>query len=311
MNANGCWEYPKVQQLARVTKYFAPTTPVVVQEKLDGSNVSFYFEKDTSFLQSRTVRIDPEKPGMFAPFVAWFKEHEDALLNYFGEGVIVYGEMVNNQGKIKYEKTSPFVPFDVVRLNPQRVVAKDGIVHTNQNISVIPGEFDLVPWSQWGVEPVSTWYRGPMGELNVEEMNARIGPGVEGCVVKAYDVVGFWSDPETGDNGSWREAIVGGKVVREDFKELRTSVTSPKRMDDPLVGLADYVVTRARVDKAIAFLTEQKGMPPKPHEVISRVAKDVHDEAEQEVKDFLFRAYWPKANGPIAKKVLAYQGITA
>lgn len=283
----GVISYPKIRALHYIEHLLKPDTHVVIQEKLDGSNVGIRNVNGELVIQSRTTVIDQSNPGMFRPVVEWANQHPH--LATLSKDAALYGEMAVNQGKIKYDEKVPFVLFDVLDLM------------TNQ--------FDDPTWwaNELNVPVVTTLYRGPWGDMAFSEQSLRssIGENQEGFVIKAYDITERWENPETGATGEVHHPLLGGKIVRDDFKEIKVSQTTMKDSKERgIEAIADMLVTDARVRKATQRVLEEGGDHTKGHLVIGKVAKDAHDEDEALVKDQLFKAYWPQINRLIAQRTL-------
>ena len=291
MTQAGVVKYPKIQALHYVENLFPDDHIVYVEEKLDGSNVAIYKRLDGIIqLQSRETVIDPEKPGMFKPFVEWVLQHD--VGRYVHPGEIWYGEMVSNQGKIKYEKKQPFVLFD------RGFVTEDGVsFFTSIWDWNVPAFVDFVKNLKFGY-----WseVRSRLSDL-FDSLPALS----EGLVIKAHNVTIRWTDAEEGTSGSKFLPLLGGKIVREDFQEMKAGKTNLKGADDPLAAIADKYVTPARVRKAVARIAERGDDPYKGHLVIQDVLRDIHDEEENGIKNDLFAAYWKKISNAAPKLVLA------
>lgn len=129
--------YPSVRRLNNYTKEegreFPKDEKLVIQEKLDGSNVTIQFTKgeDKPRAYSRTVEIDRENVGNWGTLIAWidsneefkkFQEIVNSMQSTIGEDgeeikpfVRLHGEWLM-QAKLSYNKThaNSFWLFDVV-----------------------------------------------------------------------------------------------------------------------------------------------------------------------------------------------------
>lgn len=296
-------EYVKIRNISYVEKDIPRDAQVEVQVKYDGSNVAVRKHEGSLILQSRTQFIDIQAPGMFKPFVDWVSEHVEQLNANLIDGAIAYGEMLSNQGKIKYPQKVPFVLFDfgLIKKHPNPNHPQPDSFDARYMSFFPPFDNDA---ARFGSSVVDTWWRGAYKDLPLETLKARLTDEHEGFVIKAYDVTTRWQNPETGESGEHFYPLLAGKVVREDYQELKTGKTAMKKVDDPLAEIADRVVTLPRVRKAVMRVLEEGGDYTKPHLVISKVAKDTHDENADDVKEWLWKAYWPKMHSLFAKKAL-------
>lgn len=283
--------YPKIVALSKIEPFFEGTR-VRIEEKIDGSNVGIRYQNGELILQSRTTIIDQSAPTIFAKVVAWAQQHEP--LTWIGPHTILYGEMVGH-GKIRYPDTAPFILFDVKEHAQEKSETYwCPVVNTARTLDI--------PY----VEPL---YEGPYRGL--EHAQSLIGPSrynptvtMEGVVVKAYDVP-MWYENAKGERIEWTEPLLCGKVVREDYKEVKAPKTSTANQDDPHSAIVAAVVTPARIEKAKQRLQEEGRYDPlKPQLLIPIVAKDVHDEEKELVRDMLFKAYWKAINRRIAQHVI-------
>jgi hypothetical protein len=306
MNKNGVLEYPKIRALHYIEGDLSPEQHVVVQEKLDGSNVSILVRDGQFVLQSRTTIIDPTNPGMFKPFVTYVEQNKDALSTYLKEGDAIYGEMVQNQGKIQYPITQAFAIFDIGHVSPEPVPGRRADA-SSFDAHYIPYSYQII--NELAVHIGATaaqllwagaWRDFPRDAKISEWINSEKS---EGIVIKAYDVDMQWMDDDGTIKGHYFP-ILGGKVVRDDFRELATPLKNPKRSNVPLEFIAQSLVTQARVDKATRRVQENGGDWTKADQVIKAVLKDAHDEDESYIKDMMFKALWGKMGADVAKKVL-------
>lgn len=287
--------YPKISALSYIEKFLHPTTTVVVQEKLDGSNVGIRRVDGQLVLQSRTTIINPAAPGMFAPFVTWALANEQ--LSQLREGVVLYGEFVNNQGKIRYAEKQPFVLFDVFHLPAGQDIY--GFYAAPNDLPRFAANFELAL--------VPTIYSGSWGDLPtpLDALVANMTDKQEGVVVKAYHASRRWENPDTGASGVNYLPILAGKVVRDAFKETSTPRTALRgQADTALDSIAEALVTPARVRKAVLRVVENGGDAERAHTAIPFVSKDAHDEDVDLIKEMLFKAYWKPIGNRIARRTV-------
>ncbi|MBZ5521047.1 MAG: RNA ligase family protein [Acidobacteriia bacterium] len=91
--------------------------PLVVEEKLDGSNSAISFESDgTLVLQSRGhVLTGGPRERQFDLFKRWSSWHRDALWRILGPRYIMYGEWLYARHTIAYDELPHyFLEFDVL-----------------------------------------------------------------------------------------------------------------------------------------------------------------------------------------------------
>jgi ATP-dependent RNA circularization protein (DNA/RNA ligase family) len=280
-------EFPKSIALTKVEE-FLQNAHVVIEEKVDGSNVGITRVGDELYCQSRNQLLTKENAGMFSKFLAWVDEHRLYLRMGMNDGDTLYGEMVGN-GKIRYKNVEPFLLFNVRDNEDNWFPASD-----------MPDWLPKVPLLYTGVFRGLEHARSYIGQ-------SQLDPSVEmeGVVVKATNVLCNYTRASDSVVVEYSEPLLVAKIVREEFKEARAPKTSLEGVPDPLDKIAEAVVTSARVRKAVQKLQENGTYDPKkPHTLIPIVAKDVYDEDQDMVRDLLFSAYWKKINSKIAARVI-------
>jgi hypothetical protein len=299
-------EYPSIEQLHKVDVFFKQHPQnVVIQEKIDGSNFGIRLDEQGNLvMQSRTTVIDQQNPQMFRAAVEWaqrhFAEDTQAYKNFldtnYRRSVTLYGEVAGTN-KLKYN-APPFLLFDV-RIE---YILDNGGVLTNY----VP--IFLEAWADYfDVPALATLYRGSYQGIDhvqqlLDELQSGYGENVEGVVVKADDVT-CWYTRSDGEIIKFVAPLLGGKLVKEAFRETR-NVKVERLEVDPLTEIAAALVTEARVQKARQRAEEEGKNVMQPHTFIPYVMADVYKENVEEVKDALLAAYQRKLSQAIAKRVV-------
>jgi hypothetical protein len=274
--------YPSLYNLGH--KYVADLLcePVIVQEKVDGSQFSFgVFESpDGTYLRCRSKGseinvIAPE--GMFKKAVDWCLAHKDT----FTVGWTYRGEYL---AKPKHNALA----YDRVPNN--HIILYD----------INSGEEEYL--SQWdvraeatriGLEVVPTFNEGrPMLITDVQHFRELLdtqsclgGQLVEGVVIKNYSRFGLD-----------KKALMG-KFVSEKFKEVHSrewKAANPNRSDVIEILIAS-LKTDARWHKAIQHLRDAGQLTDSPKDIgllMKEVAKDIEKEETDYIKDKLFDWAW-------------------
>lgn len=92
---------------------------VVIQPKIDGSNVAVWLWNGEYRLARRNGWIDEKNDNSFRAFIEWFQNEWEnntrlrALADALEKPRVYFGEFSNNQNKLKYTEKVPFVLFDV------------------------------------------------------------------------------------------------------------------------------------------------------------------------------------------------------
>lgn len=269
--------YPKVWNMggSMIRDLFAG--PVVVQEKIDGSQFSFGVVDGALHLRSKGATVYPETVDKL------FRQAVETAVALFQAGQLVEGwtyrgeaMMGPKHNALAYERQprGGVILFDVDTAQESRV--ED------------PAELDRIADSL-GLECVPVLYQGLVsapGQLReLLDRPSCLGGKMEGVVVKNY---ARW-----GTDGK----MLMGKVVADGFKELNAGnwkKENPGRQDI-IASLIGMYRTEARWQKAAQHLRERGELLEDPKDIgrlIREVGEDVHTECAEEIKEALFKAFW-------------------
>jgi hypothetical protein len=298
--------YPSIYNLGHkaVAEIFAE--PVVVQEKVDGSQVSFgvYPEGGCTVAEAREMEVAgtlvpyagrlrvrskgaelvieaPDK--MFAKAVDVIK----AVAHLLTPGWTYRGEYLAKpkHNALAYDRVpkNHIVLFDVDR-GDQDYVSRSRLLDEacSLHMEVVPQftEFEAVP-----------------GRVAAEDIRGLLqqtsflgGQKVEGVVIKNYGRL----DPHT-------KKVLMAKFVSEAFKEVHGAewkMSNPTRTEIVERVIAKFR-TPARWAKAVQHLREDGKLEDSPRDIallFKEVPADVLRECEQEIKQELFDLAWPKVH---------------
>jgi hypothetical protein len=253
--------------------------PVVVEEKIDGSQISFGVIDGELGIRSKGAQINPESPEPM------FNKAVETILELYKLGLLHSGFIYRGE----YLKTTKHNTLNYSRIPNKHIILFD--------VMVADGERYLSPYDKsveakiLGLEVVPTF------EVNVkslDELKALVeresvlgGQKMEGVVIKNYNQ--FTPDKK----------IMMGKYVREEFKEahqVEWKQTNPTRTDIVQALVAAYK-TDARWEKAIQHLRDAGKLTDTPKDIgllIKEVPEDILKEAEDEIKSELFKYFWPQ-----------------
>jgi hypothetical protein len=272
--------YPKVWNMGHPAIRDLFDGPVVVQEKVDGSQFSFGVVHGELFCRSKGASLNLETTDLlFRGAVETAKRlHEAGLLV---EGWTYRGEAIcrPKHNTLTYERapTGNVILFDVDRGLEDRIAD--------------PDELAAVGFSL-GLEVVPVIYHGEIRSADelaalIDRVSCLGGAKVEGVVAKNY--------ARFGPDGK----MLMGKVVSEAFREVHKKdwrERHPTRTDIVDEIIEEYR-TEARWRKSVQHLREAGKLEGSPRDIgslIKEVAADVRAECEDEIKDALFRHFWPK-----------------
>lgn len=254
--------------------------PVVVQEKVDGSQFSFRLnEAGEVEVRSKGAQLHVVAPDkMFAAGVATVVE----LAGVLTPGLVYRGEYLQRpkHNALAYDAIPPrhVVLFDV---EDRR--RGEGYFFTPEELAAEAARIGLtsVPVLFAGVIDSPDALRAML-----DTVSCLGGAKIEGVVVKNY--AKYTADKK----------VMMGKFVSEAFKEVHAAewkASNPTQGDILALTIMRYR-TPARWAKAVQHLREASLIDDSPKDIghlIKEVGADVKKECEQEIKDALFTHFWP------------------
>lgn len=253
--------------------------PIEIQEKVDGSQISFMLDEDEQLImRSKGQQLIEGAPssGMFQPAIDSIKERADLLV----PGQIWRGEYLS---KPKHNT-----------LAYNRIPAGHVVIF---DIQLSLGEFAQPKQrtemaSFLGLESIPSFFSGRM-EYDPENLKRFLeresflgGQKIEGIVAKSY--LHFYGGKP-----------MMGKLVSEKFKEVHQKewkVGNPGKKDVIETLIESYAV-EARWNKAIQHLREAGTLTNSPQDIgplLKEIAADIQKEEEDAIKDALFKWAWPQ-----------------
>jgi len=278
--------YSDIQHVAHNAVKDMWTEHVEIQEKVDGSQISFMLNSNCELeMRSKGQQLFEGAPSskMFQEAIDSIKERKDLLV----PGQIWRGEYLQ---KPKHNSLM------------YRRIPKGHIVIFDIELSLgrfASPEVRSLMSSDIGYETVPTLFTGiwdlPLTELTrlLERESFLGGPNIEGIVVKCYN--------------KW----IGGKpmmakLVSEAFKEVHTKEwkkSNPTKGDiiDQIIN--DYR-TEARWRKAVQHKKEEGILTDSPQDIgplLKEISVDILKEEEDTIKERLFKAYWPQISRGVSR----------
>lgn len=270
--------YSKVYQVGHREILDLFMDPVIVQEKIDGSQFSFGVDPDGN-LHMRSHHqpiVEGNQPKMFLPGVEYVEK-------LFAEGKLEKGWIYRveylqkpKQNSLVYDRIpeNHFMLFDID-------MSWGGQNYLEQ------AEMERLAMAL-DISYVPTLYKGKI--TSPEELKSYLdttsvlgGQKVEGIVIKNYSR--FTRDKKT----------VMGKYVCEKFKELNSKTHRVKGGKDIILELGERYRSEARWNKAIQHLKEEGLLTDSPKDIgplLERINRDTLEECEDEIKEALFKWGW-------------------
>ena len=265
--------YPKVYNFGHRAIEKLLYDSVLVQEKIDGSQISFALLDGEVVIRSKgkhMINDAPEK--MFGPGVESILGRSHLLK----PGYIYRGEYLNKpkHNVLAYDRVPDgFIIIYDVETTPSNYIGPLGIDEEAFHI---------------GLESVPTFEIGKIdsaGEIRkfLEKDSCLGGVKVEGVVAKSATIFGI--------DG---KALMG-KHVSEAFREKHGSKKYKHTGKDRIQSLVEEYRTEARWQKAVQFLREEGTLLEEPKDIgplIKRVSLDVLEECREEIQEKLFKWAW-------------------
>lgn len=275
MNESTSWHtYPSVYAMGHAAIKELLEDPVLVEEKIDGSQFSFGRFPE---LRCRSKRIDlnldnPEK--LFLRAVEVVKE----LPLHIGWTYRAEYLLTPKHNTLKYD-----------RIPQHHLMIFD--INTGHE-AYLPYDEKAKEAQRLGLEVVPRLYEGRVTSAQqfhewLRLTSALGGPKIEGVVVKNYHRFG----PD--------RKVLMGKYVSEVFKESHATswkLRNPQAKDI-VAALIDRYRTPARWNKAAQHLREEgrlEGSPRDIRELLIEVKEDLRREESESIRDALFSWAWPK-----------------
>lgn len=263
--------YPKIYGLghAGIAELFLD--PVVVQEKIDGSQFSFGKFGSELRIKSKDAIIQPEQPPkMFKRAVDYVISVQDKLTpnwTYRGE---VLDKPKHNTLNYARVPANNIILFDI-NIGYEHYLEHDAIREAASYLGL-----EVVPLLTCGL--IKSWE-----ELKpfMEFQSILGGTKVEGIVIKNYNRFGVDKN------------VLMGKFVSEAFKEShnREWKAGNPGQRDIIEQLILTLKTEARWQKAIAHLREQDLITDSPKDIgplIAEIRNDIEKEETEFIKGKLF-----------------------
>jgi hypothetical protein len=289
--------YPKIHAFGYLGTEDVLNGEIVVQPKVDGSNVSVWrFPDGEWYLGRRNGWISKDvSEGMFKPFVDWAMELVPTL-DPPEQTTVWFGEFSNNHNKLKYDEKKPFILFDVATLLE---------LSTGDTGFTFLGYDEVLEVADaHGLDRIPAIYRGLGSEWNADKLVGLLGKESylggcleEGVVVKRYGEL-------TRFNGPYFV-----KLVSTEFSEKQKVKLKGARQGSAVgVWAADSFFTPARLAKAIQKIKEQNewaddNARKNIGKLIGTVMKDIHDECADEIADKVVKLAWKEIGNEISKRV--------
>lgn len=267
--------YPTVFALGHKAVTELLSGEIIVEEKVDGSQVSFGITDGVLEMRSKSTQIDLDGPqDMFKKAVSTARD----LVPMLTSGWVYRGEYLEKpkHNTLSYSMVPPgnIIIFDVM-IGPETYLAPDTKRAEAFRLGLLS-----VPLLYQGV-PLSL----DTLKRHLETESCLGGTKIEGIVIKNYNVF----TPE--------KKIAVAKMVRRDFEEVHKEDWRQRNPTnaDILIQLIERYRTEARWQKAAQHLRDNGTLQGAPQDIpalMREINEDVLRECEGEIKDILFKHFW-------------------
>lgn len=266
--------YPSVYQIGHKAILDIFKSPVLIEEKVDGSQFSFGRSEDGEiFCRSKGKQLIIESPEKM------FNKAVDVVLSLdLHPGWVYRGEYLNSpkHNTLAYSR-----------------VPKNNIILFDINTGLeeyMSWEEKMIEAEHLGLEVVPKMYEGMVDnfeafQLFLDQESILGGCRVEGVVVKNYSMF------------TQEKKVAMGKYVSESFKEVHQKDWKDRNPSgkDFIEILVSQYATEARWSKAIQHLKEAGVLEGSPKDIgilMREVPQDILKECEEEIKEKLFKHFW-------------------
>jgi len=269
--------YPKIYGLGHPALANLLVGPVTVQEKIDGSQLSFAKLEGRLRIRSKGREIFVEAPDkMFEEGVKYVQSIEDKLV----EGWVYRCEYLRipKHNSLCYSRIprNHLILFDV-GIGIETYQTSGLLAKTAASLGI-----DYVPVFCTQEMDMETFQRF-MGHESFLG-----GQTVEGVVIKNY-----------GEFCQKTGHVLMGKYVSEHFKEVHNKewkLNNPGRQDI-MVSLIGKYRSEARWEKAVYHLRDEGLLQNAPQDIgplMKMIAPDIAAECKEEIQEILWKYFWPQ-----------------
>ena len=281
--------YPSIYALGHKAVADLLLDPVIVQEKVDGSQISFGLLPARSpeeaggvndlvlHVRSKGAELNLTAPDkMFSPAVAIIQ----GMVDHLTPGWVYRGEYLikTKHNVLAYDRMPNLhiILFDI-QSGIETYLTKEEVQAEASRLG-----FEVVPTIYEGMILDATSLRGMLNTVSILG-----GPTVEGLVIKNY--ARFGRDKK----------VLMGKFVSEAFKEVHAGEwkkANPGGADTIQLLISKYR-TPARWMKAVQHRRDAGLLLDAPQDIgplIPEIGADVEKECKEEIMEFLYSWAWPK-----------------
>lgn len=253
--------------------------PVIIEEKIDGSQFSMGVIDGELICRSKGAQINIDEPEkMFKKAVETAKTIWKARL--FLDNVIY---------RCEYLQKPKHNTLAYARIPKHNLILFDVMISEEKYLSP-QGKF--IEAERFGMEAVPLLYEGEI--IHMDQLLSFLpvdsvlgGTKIEGIVIKNYEQF------------TRSKKIAIGKLVSEDFKEKHSGEW--RKSNPTQTNILEHLIETYRHEnrwkKAVQHLRDSGDLENSPRDIgklIREIPADILKEHEEEIKETLFKHFWPK-----------------
>ena len=265
--------------------------PCVVQEKVDGSQVSFGIEDGLPVVRSKNCLADGKQFQMVIDWVAQSADLLDPMYTYRGEAVTS-----PKHNTLRYDRipANGVILFDIYDAENDRMLW--------------PNELESEA-HRLGLESVPCFDGASIeAAMRLLDNDSCLGgTKIEGVVIKRYDL----PDPAWHGMHDNREGFLKVKLVSAKFKEAHGADWKQRNPGnkDVICNLVESYGTEARLAKAVQHMRDDGRLTETLKDIgplINEVSKDLGQECKEEIKEALWKHYGKQVVSGVARMMPDY-----
>lgn len=283
--------YPKIRSPEKQRHDGIFGDPVVVQEKLDGSQFSFGLDDEGNLVaRSKNTHRDMHSPdGMFGPAIRYLRTVEDLIPE---EAVLRAETLATPSHNILDYDDHPdgHVALFGAETREGEILPVDEVVEIAERLGV-----DHAPVLHQGPAPHDSWQENwAWVEEFLERESYLGGARIEGVVVKNYHRPTRYAK------------FTPAKVVRDDFKERQHESPAAQNhktiLEELIAEFSDEDAKKARWRKVLQHAREEGKLDGEPAD-LAMLIPDLQEDLEAESEDIVKERFWEWARDPIFRAV--------
>lgn len=267
-------------------KKFDPSSRIIIQEKVDGSQLTIFKRNDTLHFYNKNNPCNPKGKPWLNSYISLINHPE-----FFQDGYFYHGEAMKDCRPVTciYQRVPRYhwTIYEIIKSDGTILTPEEMIEHlklTNLETVQILYDSKIHLTNPFDIESIILEL---MKKVETGEISSSLGGKMEGIVVKRLNY-----------NGS----TYRGKFVRKEFQEAhrqKKEKITEVPMETFIQNIGEIYNTEARKRKAMQHLKEKEkwndiNMESNITYLVNELDEDLLKEAEMDIKNMLFIRFWPE-----------------